>query len=244
MKMNSCVALTMGVLFSMNAWAQRNGPTKASQYSSMPMESATSTTSFLSLEPMIGLTYSSFAGVEGKNGATLKSKLGGQGGIAATLGRGDLQFETGLLYSQKGAILEGVASSTIPGLNMKVDYTFNYLDIPLMARYTTSWQKGVNLYLHGGVVLGFLQDSNVEVNGSYWTASFSKSGSSTDNMNSFDPRLAFGVGSTVELSRSIKLIGSVDFQRSVSKVNKESSDEGSDVFNSALALNAGLKFDL
>lgn len=196
--------------------------------------------SFVHLEPVIGYTSSTFGGVEGKNGAELETIGGMQAGLGLRLGRSQLQFETGLYYSERGAKLSNLYSSdgiTIPG-KATIEYKFKYLEAPLYVRYAFQDPEATHFFIKGGGVVGLLQEA--KMNG---TGNLTGSVDIKDSAHETDFRAGLGVGGVLRINNMFSVLIQGDYQLGLNKVNKESAD-GTEIKNSSLALSTGLVFDI
>ncbi|WP_413568113.1 outer membrane beta-barrel protein [Bdellovibrio sp. HCB117] len=196
--------------------------------------------SFVHLEPVIGYTSSTFGGVEGKNGAELENIGGMQAGLGLRLGRSQLQFETGLYYSERGAKLSNLYSSdgiTIPG-KATIEYKFKYLEAPLYVRYAFQDPEATHFFIKGGGVVGLLQEA--KMNG---TGGLTGSVDIKDSANETDFRAGLGVGGVLRINNMFSVLIQGDYQLGLNKVNKESA-EGTEIKNSSVALSTGLVFDI
>ncbi|MBF9221778.1 porin family protein [Hymenobacter ruricola] len=89
-----------------------------------------------------GVNYTTFSG-DGVENA--KYKFGAVGGLAANFGFSEsLSLQTELLYSQKGAEIKGT----------DFNFKLNYIELPIMFRYTLSDGKGP--FLQAGPQIGYL----------------------------------------------------------------------------------------
>ncbi|MEK2689991.1 porin family protein [Bdellovibrio sp. GT3] len=195
----------------------------------------------VTLEPTIGYVSSTFTGIEGINGSSVDSVSRMQGGAGVLIGRGMWQFESGLLYSQRGGKLNINANDVVKA---GIDITLTYIDLPVMARFSWPHSSRSHFFARGGAVVGFLTEANTEVTApvNYMGATASNTASQDlkDSFNSTDVRLALGMGYDWKFARKMGLVVQADFQESLNKVNKEEILPGKDMFNMGLILSAGL----
>ncbi|KYG61016.1 hypothetical protein AZI85_08625 [Bdellovibrio bacteriovorus] len=204
------------------------------------MESTEMKSSFVHLEPVIGYTSSTFGGVEAKNGAELETIGGMQAGLGLRLGRSQLQFETGVYYSERGAKLSNLnysESILAPG-KASIEYKFKYLEAPLYVRYAFQAPESTHFFVKGGGVVALLQEAK-------GTASGALTGSidMKDSVQETDFRAGVGVGGVLRINNMFSVLIQGDYQLGLNKVNKESAD-GIEIKNSSLALSTGLVFDI
>ena len=89
-----------------------------------------------------GVNYTTFSG---DNVGGAEYKFGAVGGLAANFGFSEsLSLQTELLYSQKGTELAGT----------NVKFKLNYIELPIMFRYTLADGKGP--FLQAGPQVGYL----------------------------------------------------------------------------------------
>jgi hypothetical protein len=97
-----------------------------------------------------GANYTKFSG---DNLGDIEYKFGFVGGLAANFGLSEsLSIQPELLYSMKGAELKG---APLDDFNFKL----NYLELPILFRYTLSDGKGP--FLQAGPQIGYLINSKV-----------------------------------------------------------------------------------
>ncbi|WP_413586420.1 porin family protein [Bdellovibrio sp. HCB274] len=199
----------------------------------------------VTLEPTIGYVSSTFTGIEGQNGSSVDSVSRMQGGAGVLIGRGSWQFDTGLLYSQRGAQLNINANDVVTATS---DITMTYIDVPVMARFSWPHSSRSHLFARAGAVVGFLTEGKTETKATINYMGMSQSQSASEDVkdyfNSTDIRWALGVGYDWKFARQMGLVVQADFQESVSKINNDSFLPGRDVFNMGLILSAGLSIKL
>ncbi len=193
--------------------------------------------SMLSIEPVVGAVSSTFTNVVAEGTAKIESVPGGLAGLNFIVGQDDLQLEAGLALASRGSKVTNISTSSG---KLSVEFTNKYLDIPLLGRYTFMDDGQFRLFVKGGVVVGLLQSS--EAKGTL--------GSQTANsdfksyFNGTDARFAMSVGSSVRISNKMHLIGSLDYQHSMSKVNTDKFQEDLDMRITSYGLAVGLGFEI
>lgn len=181
----------------------------------------------ISFEPVFGMTFSNYTG--GSGYYSFDTRTGYQGGIGLLVGRSALQFETGLMYADRGGREIYQAGS----VHWEINYQNRYVEVPLMLRYNFEVSRDVKLFVKGGAVAAVLQDSTGNVsntqyyyaNTSYYSAYYNASGvavndgNTKDYFSSTDLRWAAGLGGSVRLTKSMAWTMSADYQTSLSKVS-------------------------
>lgn len=197
--------------------------------------------SFVVVEPMLGMTSSTFSGIEGKNGAKIESRVGFTSGMNILLGRGAWQFESGMHYAERGAIFKGLGSAALD--KGTIDFKNQYLEIPVLVRYSFQPRSGSRFFLKGGLVSGFLIDSKTTVEGPYSDKDeFEKNAKELFSSNDF--RTLLGLGGVIKLSQNFSWLLHMDYQSSVMAINSSKFLGDLNVHNSSLTLGTGLSFDI
>lgn len=196
-----------------------------------PAPSAAPTGSLLKLEPTFGLTMSTFTGATAPH--TFTPRTGYLAGVNVLVGRGNLQFETGLLYAERGA----KEAFQLGQISWDIEYINKFIEVPLMARYNLETSKETRIFAKAGVVVGVLQDSSGNVsnaqninltntsafgyNGAYYTPGGTavNDGNTKDSFGSTDIRWAAALGGIVRITRTISWTMEGDYQNSISKVS-------------------------
>lgn len=200
--------------------------------------------SLIQISPVLGYTNSSFADIKGINGAKVESLGGYQAGGLVDIGRGRFQFETGLLYSERGAKITN-ATNLDQGTFFKADNEFKlkYLEIPALAKLNFGSRKGFHASIKGGAMLGMLQSSEEKITGAQLTNYNGKVQDKKDNTNEFDPRLLAGAGVGFNVGSGITILLNADYQYGLTKVFK-TTDTDVEPKNSSASIQAGVGFDL
>ena len=139
-----------------------------------------------------GASLTNFTG-KGTDGKDLKNKFGFNGGFIANLPINDaFSIQPELLYSMKGAKMEGVISGT----TVTAKETLHYIDVPVLARINAG-----GLFFELGPQIGFLVAARdaVEENGS------SSSSDVKSDYNTVDFGYAAGLGYQVPAGPGIGL---------------------------------------
>lgn len=211
----------------------------------------------LSFEPIIGITFSNFTG--GADAYKFEARTGYQGGLNFLIGRGNFQFETGLLYSERGA--KEIYQSGVS--HWEIDYHNRYLEVPTLIRYSYQLSKDAKIFLKGGAVIAVLQDSSGPLsNTQYYTAVdpyygvyYNPAGTAINDGNtknyfaSTDIRWAAGLGGSVKITKAISWSMQADYQTSITKVSNNQPNgyigtTNLNLFAVTYGLNTGIVFSL
>ncbi|RYZ88788.1 MAG: PorT family protein, partial [Proteobacteria bacterium] len=187
--------------------------------------------SLVHIVPIAGLTFSNFKGASGNY--SFSNTSGYDAGIGILIGRGDLQFETGLMYAERGS----KESFRFNFQSWDLSYQNKYLELPLLARYNIMNNKDVRLYVKGGVNVGVLQSSHGQManmqnyyapntngaymnNGYYGATSYNANLANDNNTKSAfastDLRWVLGLGGQVRMTRTLAWTLEGDYQNSTS----------------------------
>jgi hypothetical protein len=193
--------------------------------------------SLMKFEPVFGLTMSTYTGASGNY--SFSQKTGYLAGVGILVGRGNLQFETGVLYAERG----GKETFLMGPRSWDIEYKNRFIEVPLMARYNFETSKETRIYFKAGAVVGVLQDSTGNVsnaqnmegaypaaygynsynpyNGAYYTAGGTavNDGNTKQYFGSTEMRWAAGLGGVVRITRNIAWTMDADYQNSISKVS-------------------------
>ncbi|MDB5234566.1 MAG: hypothetical protein JWR44_1559 [Hymenobacter sp.] len=164
-----------------------------------------------------GVNYSTFSG-DGVENA--KYKFGAVGGLAANFGFSEsLSLQTELLYSQKGVDLK----------DSDFNFKLNYIELPIMFRYTLSDGKGP--FLQAGPQVGYLAKVKVS----------DGDGNSIDFDNDSYQKLALGYVAAVgyQLESGLSIEGR--FNGDINSVGKDS-DANDQQRNRVFSLQLGYMF--
>jgi len=204
------------------------------------------------IAPVFGVTYSTFTG--GSGNYSFGSSTGYEGGMDVLIGRGDLKFETGLIYAERGS--KETYSSSYSNLSWSQNFQNQYLEIPLMANYSWQVSKETHLFVKGGLVVAFLQNASGDISTNqpsygYYSSFYSPTAgkSTSDYFSTTDVRYAVGLGSNVQITRSMSWVVQADYEVSTNKISTSQPDAYGNVNSMGLSmstygLNTGLNFSL
>ncbi|MBS1971761.1 MAG: outer membrane beta-barrel protein [Bdellovibrionales bacterium] len=189
--------------------------------------------SLIHIEPIAGITFAKYKG-ETAQGYSFTTGTGYEGGVGVLVGRGNFQFETGIMYAERTSREEyrmGIST-------WDLSYQNKYIELPLLARYNVINNNDLRLYVKGGAVASLLQDStgtmsNVQNANMYNTGIYSPYGMygatyNTDLINNNDTKSAFstvdfrwaaGIGGQVRITKSIAMLLEGDYQTSVNAIS-------------------------
>lgn len=192
--------------------------------------------SLIHLEPIAGITFAKFKG-ETTQSYSFTTNTGYEGGLGVIIGRGNLQFETGLMYAERSSREEyrnGIST-------WDLTYQNKYIELPLLARYNIMNNNDLRLYVKGGAVASLLQDSRGEMtnvqnpmmntagNGvyspymGYYGATYNTDLINDNNTKSafsaVDFRWAAGIGGQVRITKAVAVMLEGDYQTSVNSVS-------------------------
>lgn len=160
------------------------------------------------VSPLIGSTNMSIKGSD-ISGSTAGAQLGVLANMTAE--NPDLQYETGLLYTQAGAKNDALIAST--------EYQLEYLAIPVGVQYRLSGEERSYWYARGGLTLAALMSAKSK-------STFLGISSETDikdQVNSFDILPYIGIGSMWAIGESHRLGLDLNYTRGLMKVFKDTS---------------------
>lgn len=205
---------------------------------SMAMKTASpkpvSRASLIHLEPIGGITFAKLKG-ETAQGYNFTTSTGYEGGVGVIIGRGSLQFETGLMYAERSSREEyrmGIST-------WDLTYQNKYIELPLLVRYNVINNSDLRLYAKGGAVASLLQDSkgtmsNVQNSTMYGAGAYSpymgyygatyntdliNDNSTKSAFSTVDFRWAAGIGGQVRITKSIAMLLEGDYQTSVNPIS-------------------------
>ncbi len=196
-----------------------------------------SNSSSLRFEPFVGVTSSNFSG--GDSTHSFSARNGTAAGVNILIGDANsFQFETGLIYAERGGKEMYSSDNSALAQKWQIDYKLKYLEIPAIARLSFQTTRSTHLFFKGGVVLGLLQDASGDVSNTqnynqnnyyngyagtpynvYYNYNQNNSSSIKDYFNSTDVRWVAGLGTNVTLTRSIGWTIQGDYQSSLNKVS-------------------------
>jgi outer membrane protein with beta-barrel domain len=228
MSLNASIAHANDLQKEIDAEASLGMATKAA------MPKPANRNSLIHIEPIAGVTFAKFKG-ETTQGYAFTTATGYEGGIGVLVGRGNLQFETGLMYANRSSREEyrmGIST-------WDLTYQNKYIELPLLARYHVINNSDLRLYVKGGVVASLLQDSsgsmdnvqnaNMYGNGisspypGYYGATYNTDLiNNNDTKNAFssvDFRWAAGIGGQVRITKTIAMLLEGDYQTSVNPIS-------------------------
>lgn len=199
--------------------------------------------SLVQLTPTIGFVSSSFADFQSSKGAKIDNLNGYQGGVQADIGRGKIQLETGLVYSERGG---KVTNMPIQGFNFEgrgdFDIKLQYLEIPALAKYSFGSRQGFQVALKGGAVFGILQSAERKTLRDTTNPQYRGSDDVKEFYQPLDVRLAAGAGTSYRMSESTSMLLQVDYQYGLKSILKDTSIY--EPKTSSFAISAGVILDL
>jgi hypothetical protein len=208
-----------------------SGTTKAKVSFNRPVERLP----LIHLVPIGGMTFSNFKGASGNYNFSTTS--GYDAGVGILVGRGDFQFETGVMYAERGSKESFRYNFTA----WDISYNNKYIELPLLARYNIINNNDVRMYVKGGAVMAVLQDSKgnvsnaqnlnqVSYSGAYYGATYGNNillDNNTKNaFASTDLRWALGLGGQVRMTKWLAWTLEGDYQNSTSNISTSQPDAG------------------
>lgn len=199
--------------------------------------------SIVQLTPTLGYVSSSFADFQSSKGAKVDNLNGYQAGVQANIGRGKIQLETGLVYSERGG---KVTNMPLQGFNFEgrgdFDIKLQYLEIPALAKYSFGSRQGFQVSLKGGAVLGILQSAERKTVRDTTNPQYRGTDEVKDFYQPVDVRLAAGAGTSYRMSESTSMLLQVDYQYGLKSILKDTSIY--EPKTSSFAISAGVILDL
>lgn len=211
----------------------------------------------LNFEPVGGMTYSNFTG--GTGAYKFEGRTGYQGGVGFLIGRGRFQFETGLLYSERGG--KEIFQSGMS--HWEIDYNNRYIEVPTLMRFSYEVSRDAKIFIKGGAVVAVLQDStgpvtntqNYAAMNNYYGMFYNSAGTAVNDgdtksyFSSTDVRGAVGIGGSVKITKSIYWTMQMDYQASLTKVSELQPDgylgtTSMNLFAVTYGLNTGITLSL
>ncbi|MBO9665911.1 MAG: outer membrane beta-barrel protein, partial [Bdellovibrio sp.] len=186
--------------------------------------------SLFTIEPIGGYLSSGFTEI--KTPGTPKRREGYVVGANVLYGRGNWQLETGLQYAERGMLVNNLGS-------YNYEYTVKYLEVPAMLRWSFVNRQSWSLFSEAGLVLATVQDAKLQATGPY-----SESADVKDNFNSLDTRMALSFGGTWKYTKNIAAVMMVNYQSSISPMNKGNNWNGQDAYNDGYAVTVGGQFGI
>jgi len=191
------------------------------------------------IAPVGGITFAKFKG-ETSPGYSFTTATGYEGGVGILVGRGKLQFETGVMYAERSSREEyrmGVQT-------WDLTYQNKYIELPIMVRYNVVNNKDLRLYARAGAVASMLQDStgtmsnmqnynaNMVAPGIYnpytpyygygvagYNSNLIQDNNTKSAFSSVDFRYAVGLGGQVRITKMFAILLEGDYQTSVNNVS-------------------------
>ncbi len=188
--------------------------------------------SSFSIGPQIGYTNFGFTG----SGAPVTQSVSGfTAGILADIGSGRLVFETGAMYIQEGSQGQMTATDSYGNsLPVGVNFSANYLAIPLLAKFKISDNGDSNFHVKAGLTPQILLNSGVKVS----VYNLSGSADLSNNMNRFDTLATLGLGGDIAVSGSSVFTIDVMYERGLVDISRD----GGAIYNQGLILTGGMLF--
>ena len=189
------------------------------------------------LETVLGITTSHLSGLDANHQGSDDTINGLVGGVDVLFGRGQWQFETGLLKAERGG--NETTSTDKAALQLK------YLEVPLLVNYSFSHPLNTHLFVKGGMVLAYLQDAKRSLRGQVDGEPDSEDVKSS--FEDFDPRIQIGFGGRFKLAHGFFWVVEADYQRSIQQISRfdsQTTDFYYKVYNESLGVMTGMSFDL
>jgi len=143
---------------------------------------------------------------------------------------GNVSFQPGVFYSQKGTVFNGGGKIENISIEEKLTMITDYIDIPLLFKLNLSGGKN-NLYLLGGPAFGYLINSKMKV-----TAKASgKSNSETEELEDckyINISIAFGAG--VEFNNRIRT--EIKYDAGLSSIFDNENDDAYTMKNGVISI--------
>ena len=171
-----------------------------------------------------------------------EAKFGFATAATVDFGHGPFVFQTGLGFRQLGLKFSNVDTDFGRGT---ASSTVNYFSIPLLAKYYFGGKGGQGFFVRGGVSPAYAVSEEIrnEFDGNTVTSDGSFSGTSR-----WDVLASVGVGTNIELSKTVSLLINLDAMYGLVNLNQPNANEvvGTDlsVHNEAISLTAGVAFNL
>ncbi|MGZ3743776.1 MAG: outer membrane beta-barrel protein [Pseudobdellovibrionaceae bacterium] len=211
----------------------------------------------ISFEPLAGMTFTNFTG--GTGPYRFESLSGYEGGLGLLIGRGTFQFETGLLYAERGS--KEIYQNGIS--HWEINFRNHYIEVPTFIRFSYEASKDATLFVKAGAVVAVLQDSsgpisnaqNYTAMSTYYGVFYNASGTAINDGNtrnyfsSTDIRWAGALGGSVKITKSISWTMQADYQTSINKVSENQPDgyigtTSMNLFAVTYGLKTGIAFSL
>lgn len=106
-----------------------------------------------------------------------------------------LAFQPEVLFTQKGT----ESTFKVAGIEQTLDYTYNYIDIPILLRASLgrTYGDGLGIYVNGGVYAGFALSGKTELTIGNTTTETDINFDDVDNQSRVDFGIAVGGGLTI-----------------------------------------------
>ncbi|MGE3973938.1 MAG: porin family protein [Bdellovibrionales bacterium] len=157
---------------------------------------------------------------------SLKSKPGLGAGVRIEMGRSNGVFETGLLYRQYG--------TTASNRGLEEEANFNYLVVPVLAKYYFNGQEQGGLFIKGGLMPSLLVSK--EYKQTYAGRTYSTSDLS--NVSSVVLDATVGMGFSASLNPTTNFVFDAGYVRGMTSVTSS----GRTVTNSVFNIGVGIGF--
>lgn len=221
-------------------------------------------TSDFQISPVVSYLNTGWEGVTSKTGTYLNTGEGGKVsagngfGVGASVlyGQDMFQFETGLTYAQRSVSYSGYlknSNGTLIGYQGSIDQTVSYLELPLMARFSFPSRSESHVFVHGGLVTALKIAQNTEISdvkysystGYFYPAYYQTNDASVDgtmgSLKSIDYRGVVGLGGNLNITDSLGLTLSADYQRSLMPINNSGPYS---IYLQGFGVSAGVLFSL
>jgi hypothetical protein len=195
--------------------------------------------SLISLVPIGGMTFSNFKTTGNSSAYSFATTSGYDAGVGVLIGRGDLQFETGVMYAERGS----KESYKFNFTSWDLTYTNKYLELPVLARYNIVNNKDMRFYVKGGALMAILQDSKGNLSnaqnynnpnmysGAYsyygvntYNSSLANDNSTKSAFGATDLRWVLGLGGQIRITRWLAWTIEGDYQNSTSPISTSQPD--------------------
>jgi len=185
-----------------------------------------SSPSLLQIDAVGGMDFSSYKGAAGDYSFTTTS--GYEAGMEVLVGRSSLQFETGLLYAERG----GKESYRFSITTWDITYNNKYIEIPALVRYNVVNNRDLRMFVKAGAVMAVMQDStgtmdnvqnyyspNAFVFGVNSNTSLATGNDTKSYFSNIDPRWVAGIGGQLRFNKWLAWTLEADYQLSINKVS-------------------------
>lgn len=160
-----------------------------------------------------------------------------------------LSLKTNLGYDKKNSIgevsnisLTDNEGNQISGYNIKVNYIYNYLTLPIFIKYYFNDES--RYFVNGGIFAGYLIDSKTKIVSKLYNNDIDETFSSTDINNDFDFGLSIGFGKSIKISDKNSITIEIRDNLGLARTNKYNTFSDDSVKSNTVYLILGYDFDL